>query len=223
MGEYARYNGERIKIGTCEDMYYLSPDQRRLITPEPGNVDAAAAWSNDTSSIRLRFAWPDEDGSSPGTQQPYDRAVSIPGVACPPDVGHDTIQFVAHAGYLVSLPCPESDEYQDHNGLCSGRVRVHPGKGIKVARNGFSGAVLLEQLRRYHGLTVAVCRCGGCGVKFHFPTLADAEPLIAACRAEADRQQHRASICPGATAADISHTGAWWQAVAVRIEAGYRP
>ncbi len=31
MGEYAIYRGERIKIGTCEDMYYLRPDQVHLV------------------------------------------------------------------------------------------------------------------------------------------------------------------------------------------------
>ena len=27
MGEYAKYQGEEIKIGTCEDLYYLRADQ----------------------------------------------------------------------------------------------------------------------------------------------------------------------------------------------------
>ena len=29
MGEYAKYAGERVKIGTCEDMYYLRDDQAK--------------------------------------------------------------------------------------------------------------------------------------------------------------------------------------------------
>ena len=32
MGEYANYMGERVKIGTCEDMLYLRWDQRHLVT-----------------------------------------------------------------------------------------------------------------------------------------------------------------------------------------------
>ena len=32
MGEYASYLGERIKIGTCENMYYLRADQRHLVS-----------------------------------------------------------------------------------------------------------------------------------------------------------------------------------------------
>ena len=31
MGEYARFRGAEIKIGTCESMYYLRADQRHLI------------------------------------------------------------------------------------------------------------------------------------------------------------------------------------------------
>lgn len=30
MGEYATYKGQEIKIGTCEDCYYLRADQRHL-------------------------------------------------------------------------------------------------------------------------------------------------------------------------------------------------
>ena len=39
MGEYAirKSDGESIKIGTCEDMYYLRYEDRFKVTPEEGS------------------------------------------------------------------------------------------------------------------------------------------------------------------------------------------
>ncbi len=62
MGEYAKLNGEEIKIGTCEDMYYLRAGQAHLVEVLPGNVDPVA----DRFEIRFRFPFPDEDGIGPG-------------------------------------------------------------------------------------------------------------------------------------------------------------
>jgi hypothetical protein len=55
MGEYATYNGENIKLGTCESMYYLRADQRHLIS----------GYRFDGGD-RFRFPFPDEDDIEPG-------------------------------------------------------------------------------------------------------------------------------------------------------------
>jgi hypothetical protein len=58
MGEYARYNGSDIKIGTCEDMYYLRADQAHLVTaPVDGMLDPIKY----AAQIRFRFPFPEED------------------------------------------------------------------------------------------------------------------------------------------------------------------
>jgi hypothetical protein len=62
MGEYANYNGQRVKIGTCEDMLYLRWDQRGLVTEsETPLFDPKVL-----EVIRFRFPFPGEDGIEPG-------------------------------------------------------------------------------------------------------------------------------------------------------------
>jgi hypothetical protein len=196
MGEYARYGGQSIKIGTCEDMLYLRADQVRSIQPQRGSVDPSRP---DTQRvIRFRFPWPDEDGTPPGGfhADGPDRAVTLDGdgITLPADLDHLSVQFVAQAGYNVCLPCPEGP---------SG------GHGLTVHRNGFAGRVRLVQQAYRGGQLVVICECGGCGARYNIPTLAEAEPLIAACRQEAARRERR------------NESGAWWTAVAERIRAGY--
>lgn len=171
MGEYATYGKNRIKIGTCEDMYYLRADQAHAVTPLSGNVRPASP--EDQKVIRFRFPWPDEDGIEPGQFKSYDRALTVPGVSVPTEVEHMTIQFSAPVGYLVSLPCPE------------GRADTT----LKFHHNGFAGAVQIVQQAYRHGNLAVICRCAGCHTAYNLPTWAYAEPLVVALRAEADRDQ----------------------------------
>ena len=83
MGEYAKYGNRQIKIGTCEDMYYLRFDQRRKVRPEDGSVDPV----RDAHSLRFRFPFPDEDGISPGEFADHDRSIETD-LDAPADVEH---------------------------------------------------------------------------------------------------------------------------------------
>lgn len=64
MGEYAKRisDGQEIKIGTCEEMFYLRYDDRFKITGLPGNVDP----SINATGLFFRLPFPDEDGIRPG-------------------------------------------------------------------------------------------------------------------------------------------------------------
>ena len=73
MGEYAMFQGEQIKMGTCEQMYYLRADQAHLVKPLEGNVDPI----KDAGEIRFRFPFPDEDHVPPGEFNDYDRTVVL--------------------------------------------------------------------------------------------------------------------------------------------------
>lgn len=193
MGEYAtrRSDGESIKIGTCEDMYYLRADQRHLVTPESGS----------SFGTRFRFPWPDEDGTAPGAfNGDHARSACLHGLKPPTTVDHNTVQFSAHAGYLLSLPCPEAN---DHKGL---------------HRNGFVGAVRLTQFRLLDdGRLVPVLMCA-CGAKWRAEEENDILEIVTACRAEADAKL-RLTRNPANNyqedPADASVT--WWHAVADRI------
>lgn len=217
MGEYAtlRRNGESIKIGTCEDMYYLRYNQREQVTALSGSVnpnDPATA-----SELRFRFPWPDEDALEAGDDGPdhrYHRGVHVPGATVPADTEHYTVQFKADAGYLVSLPCPESKD--------SAWIRLAKADGtmgqVTIHRNGFSGAVhLVSQKPTPDGTTLrAIFRCGGCGAMWRAETWADAEPYVVALRAEADSRERQGQH-NGTGAADRC----FWDQVADRLTDGY--
>ena len=171
MGEYANFGQGRIKIGTCEDMYYLRADQAHRVTPIAGNVDPV----RDAESLRFRFPWPDEDNTAPGAFEKYNRRAPVWGVIAPAEVEHYTVQFTA-PGYCVSLPCPESGESTLH-----------------VHRNGHPGPVQITQQRRVGQQLVLIACCGGCGVAWRLPTLEDAQPYIEACLAEVEKAERYGS------------------------------
>jgi hypothetical protein len=206
MGEYAKFKGKQIKIGTCESMYYLRADQAASVTPEHGSVNPV----RDAEHIRFRFPFPDEDGTEPGDFDPFERSIAVHGITAPEGVDHYSVQFSARAGYLTSLPCPESKD--------AGRVLLVKGENpfveITVHRNGFAGAVGICQQRVWEGHLALVCRCGGCGSLWRYPTLADVEPIIVACRSEADLAAKK-SYPPDPSRAK------WWHELADRIAAGY--
>lgn len=211
MGEYARYEGQNVKIGTCEDMYYLRWDQAHKVQPLASSVDPAG---QHAGQLRFRFPFPDEDGIEPGDFRNFDRGVRVDGVRAPAELDgdHYTVQFKADNGYLVSLPCPEAPA--DH--------------GFTIHRNGYGGAVHLVQQRWHEGRLVGVVGCGGCGMRWRLATLEDAEPVATALRAEADRRCHVARMGGHYRNDDgtydeeaIAYQGAWHRKVADRLLAGY--
>ena len=88
MGEYAKYHGERIKIGTCEDMYYLRANQRFWLTES----DVDFSDPKQLSSVRFRFPFPNEDDVPPGGDFHgcgFERGVMVEGCSPPYEVNHD--------------------------------------------------------------------------------------------------------------------------------------
>lgn len=167
MGEYAKYKGQSIKIGTCEEMYYLRADQAHLVQPMSNNLDPI----KQAEMLRFRFPFPDEDGTEPGAFEDYNRAVPVYGVKAPKGVEHGNVQFTA-PGYCTSIPCPEAGEVE----------------GLTIHRNGFAGAVQVTQQRLVNGRLALICRCGGCGAKWRLETEEEAAPIVAALEAEVTRQ-----------------------------------
>lgn len=167
MGEYAKYAGGEVKIGTCENMYYLRADQRSMVSPLDDNIDPV----KDRLEIRFRFPFPDEDNVEPGAFQDFDRSVTV---NLPETFWHDFehrgLSLSAPQGYVASIPCPESG------------VEL---KGVKVHRNAFAGNVrVVQQKFDKDGRLVLVIECAGCGNRFRLPTLEDAQPVIDAARAK---------------------------------------
>ena len=196
MGEYAKHQGHQIKIGTCEQMYYLRADQVEFITPEHNSVNPH---SLDTAGlIRFRFPFPDEDTVQPGAFQDYNRALWIYGLEVPEGVDHGSLQFTRNypssGGIILSTPCPESQE-----GKAS---------GLRFNYNGHAGKVGIHSQRLIDGQLKLVCSCGSCGALWRNDTLEDCAAILNNLRAEAarDPKDARAKL---------------FSEVAARIEAGY--
>ena len=81
MGEYAirKSDGESIKIGTCEDMYYLRYEDRCKVTPEEGSG----------FGYRWRLPFPDEDCIRPGEYGSGFRGIELTTGTCVGDNGED--------------------------------------------------------------------------------------------------------------------------------------
>jgi len=75
MGEYVKINGESVKIGTCEDLYYVTIPQFKKSLPNmehaEGSTDPKDYLTDGVS--RFRFPFPDEDDSEIGSFEDYQR------------------------------------------------------------------------------------------------------------------------------------------------------
>lgn len=195
MGEFATYRGESIKIGTCENFYYLRADQRHLVS----------GYEYELAHDRFRFPFPDEDDIAPGQFEDHSRGVGIPGYTLPATLSgdeHRSIQFTNPAGYNLCIPCPE--QFGDGPGS-SGAIPVeipgprhgHPAgvtiepTTLSVHRNGWNGGPVIRQQAFRGGVLVTLASCGACGALHRLDTLEDAEPVIEAFRAEAVREEWR--------------------------------
>jgi hypothetical protein len=204
MGEYAMYNGDHVKIGTCEDMYYLRWDQAHLVSAESGSVDPLA----DATAVRFRFPFPNEDRIRPGEFEDPFRGIAVPHATVPDGVDHHTVQFSAQRGYLMSVPCPESGE----------TIPYH------VHRNGFSGAVKIVQQKWWNGHLITICECGGCGAKYRLEDLAMAEPIAVALRSYGDQRSRQDRASWQATKIDpatMVDPGRFYHLMADRMLDGY--
>lgn len=200
MGEHALYRGERLKIGTCEDLYYLRAYQAEAVTALPNNVDPV----RDREEVRFRFPFPSEDGVEPGQFDDYDRGLVLDGLEPPAELAadHFLVQFSAANGYVCSLPCPEGK----------------PLDGVIVHRDGHGGTVELVQQRWVGDTLGSVLRCKGCGLKWRLATVEDATPALEALAAMARREERTAEQNGTLGNAAIAQE---YLEIARRVRAGY--
>lgn len=132
MGEYATYKGNSIKIGTCEDMYYIRYEDREKVLPEENSLDCSKELD-----LRWRLPFPDEDDLEPGQYKIYNRGEILNGFADPytiKDVG--IIQVSHEIGLLINLPCYHGEKMPEIKG-----------DGVKVFWNGKSPAYALTAIK----------------------------------------------------------------------------
>ena len=78
MGEYIKLNGKEIKLGTCENLYYVRLDDLKngKGEKEDGNL-SLSGYLDPKNGFRYRFPFPEEDGTQPGSYEPYEKGLLI--------------------------------------------------------------------------------------------------------------------------------------------------
>ena len=151
MGEYALYNNDEIKIGTCETMYYLRYEDRHKVEALSGNV-------NPSQPEGLRFRCPiySEDGIKPGQYQSHtNEGVWLFNKDEDFDLSDCSVGRIAfrdeNSGLQVTLPC--------YHGL---KTQEQECGEIKLGFNGYTKPPYLKYLKVHAGLVVPVIACKHC-------------------------------------------------------------
>jgi len=169
MGEYALYNHEQVKIGTCEDMYYLRYEDRFKVSKLPGNVDPVS----DATSLRFRLPFPDEDNIQPGGYEEYNRYERLyakDDTECRNiHIGEDSTGIIQlthkDSGLLLNVPC--------HHGQKLPEV----GPNMKAFWNGKGHALVLSAIRPTEEGVKPIVRCRFCDHAWRFDW-ADVFPYV---------------------------------------------
>lgn len=120
MGEYAirKSDGERIKIGTCESMYYLRYEDRHKVSPEPHSLDPA-----HTEGLHWRLPVPEEDHIQPG-----DYTATMPTVR------------------LYKTTAKYTEDFNPHGAeLYPGKIQLRHESGLYLSVKCYHGARLPEE------------------------------------------------------------------------------
>lgn len=171
MGEYAirKSDSEEIKIGTCENMYYIRFEDRGQVSPIEGSTNL----SNPAELVGLRFRlpFPDEDEVRPGEYENPFRGLRLFRTFEPekdwqvshedwhPPVELDPGSFqMRHekSGLLFSVPCHHGEKLPDLG-------------SIRPFWNGKSHAFELVQVKMQEaGKLMPVVQCRFCEEKWRF-------------------------------------------------------
>jgi hypothetical protein len=169
MGEYAirKSDGQEIKIGTCENMYYLRYSDRDKVKPKnENNLDP-----NDDkiiSELRFRLPFPDEDHIKPGDYEPFRREEVLLYDYEPKNTNAGLMQLSTKYGLLMNVPCYHGEKLPDNYG------------DIKVFWNGKAPAYALKWLKFIDGIPYGVYGCIQCSEEWRSP-LKDLIPFIGGC------------------------------------------
>jgi hypothetical protein len=178
MGEYAtrRADGQKIKIGVCEDMFYLRIEDADAVAPLKNNVDASVG-----TGLRFRLPYPDEDALRPGEYEDFDRGFRlyrtvddgrhewsenyVPAGLADAEAGYLQLRHEA-SGLLLSVPC--------HHGECL----PDTGPNVRASWNGKGYSIELYAVKRTIDGVFPIVRCRHCKTMWR-DTWADVLPFVA--------------------------------------------
>ena len=184
MGEYIRYKGEEVKIGTCEQMYYTSFDNFIKHLPDmkqqSGNL-SPEAYLQESNFWRLPF--PDEKNLPFGNiNGDFDRCLSLyiarDNYEALKMTGHKTFylpvmpaKFTGH-GFNISIPCPYSEDFKNI------KTSTNTDKGFFISSRYQYGLLNLIYQKNEDGKLLPVVQCPYCKSLWTLDTKQDLVNLI---------------------------------------------
>ena len=114
MGEFIKHNGERVKLGVCDDLYYTTAPQY-LKAYREGELDPCNGKEPEyylkNNRFLFRFPFTDERENI-GDYENFDRGLLFRVPAGFAEIAHiDTFcEFTNEAGdFAIKIPCPQSE------------------------------------------------------------------------------------------------------------------
>lgn len=152
MGEFAKLNGIKVKIGTCSNMYFVRYENRTELEKVTGSIDP-----RNTQNLYWRLPFPDEDSIETGSYEDYNRGYLLPGFDDSElDENPGIIQLRHECGLLFNVPC------------LHGRLDCpEPGDGIEAFWNGRQTHwIELASIKNTPNGLYPIIRCRFCGVQW---------------------------------------------------------
>lgn len=158
MGEYVKYKGNEIKIGTCENLYYTSYQKYEQalkdgrLSEVEGN-DSPTEYAKPDSGYRFRFPFPDEDKLSLGNIGNFHYHRGVPVQLNPETEQNESEQWKIMAGKKLQ---PEITQqklvHRENDGkLCLALVVRNPESGLsyRIEEDGAIGKIVKDILRNH--------------------------------------------------------------------------
>jgi hypothetical protein len=158
MGEYAirKSDNQEIKIGTCENMYYLRYSDKDMVRQKnENNLDP-----NDEKTIpelRFRLPFPDEDHIKPGDYEPFRKENVILYDYEPKNETVGILQMHTKYGMMLNVPCYHGEKLPENTG------------DIKPFWNGKSSGYCLKYLKFIDNVPYGVYGCIECHEEWRAP------------------------------------------------------
>ena len=193
MGEYVKLpNGEDVKLGTCENLYYITFETAKRLLPICRQLEGnfpPEEYLNPAHGWRYRFPFPNEDNIEIYNGNDFERAAII--------------------------TAPEGFDIEDHDPIyhhCTAKGGYGYQVNVKLecpAKNNANKArpVAITQQKQVDGELWTVAECGWCGSCVRLPR-EDAMLLVNQIRKENPDPKNG--------------NYKFWQTIADRIEAGYK-
>lgn len=146
MGEYAkRADGVEVKIGTCENMYYLRYENRAQVSKLSNSLDP-----NTELNLRWRLPFPDEDHIKTGEYHEYNRGYELNGYSDPDNATDTGTMQLFKFGMLLNVRCYHGEKLPEDT------------KEINIHWNGKQAFYVLSMIKNTEEGIFPIIECKAC-------------------------------------------------------------